>query len=74
LREQGFNDAAHEAFKAALKSRSRAPAIRHLALSERARNYQAQGKNGMARKDLERVLAEDSDFEGLQERLSELGR
>jgi tetratricopeptide (TPR) repeat protein len=72
LREQRFNDAAHEAFKAALKSRSRAPAIRHLALSERARNYETQGKNGMARKDLERVLAEDSDFDGLQERLSGL--
>jgi tetratricopeptide (TPR) repeat protein len=72
FREQGFHDAAHEAFKQALRSRSRAAAIRHLALSERATNYAAQGKKGMARKDLERILAEDSSFEGVKERLDEL--
>jgi tetratricopeptide (TPR) repeat protein len=72
FREQGFYDAAHEAFKQALRSRSRDPAIRHLALSERAANYIAQGKKGMARKDLERILAEDSTFEGVQERLAAL--
>lgn len=72
LREQGFNDAAHEAFKEALRSRSRAAPIRHFALSERASNYLAQGKKGMARKDLERILAEDSDYERVRERLSEL--
>lgn len=70
LREQEFNDSAHEAFKEALRSRSRAPSVRHLALSERARNYEAQGKKGMARKDLERILAEDSAFEGVRERLA----
>jgi hypothetical protein len=42
------------------------------ALSERAANYVAQGKNGMARKDLERILAEDSTFEGVRERLADL--
>jgi tetratricopeptide (TPR) repeat protein len=72
FREQGFHDAAHEAFKEALRSRSRAVPIRHLALSERAENYVAQGKKGMARKDLERILAEDSNFEGLRERLAAL--
>ena len=72
FREQGFHDAAHEAFKEALRSRSRAAPIRHLALSERAENYAAQGKKGMARKDLERILAEDSAFEGVRERLAEL--
>jgi tetratricopeptide (TPR) repeat protein len=72
LREQGFLDAAHEAFKVALKSRSRDAVIRHHALLERATNYLAQGKKGMARKDLERILAEDSSFEGLKERLSEI--
>ena len=50
FREQGFHDAAHEAFKQALRSRSRDAAIRHLALSERATNYAAQGKKGMARR------------------------
>jgi tetratricopeptide (TPR) repeat protein len=72
FREQGFHDAAHEAFKEALRSRSRAAPIRHLALSERATNYIAQGKKGMARKDLERILAEDSSFESIRERLGTL--
>ena len=46
--------------------------VRHLALSERASNYEAQGKKGMARKDLERILAEDSSYEGVREQLAEL--
>jgi tetratricopeptide (TPR) repeat protein len=72
LRSQGFHDAAHQAFKEALRSRSRDAAIRHLALSERARNFAGQGKKSMARKDLERILAEDSSYEGIRERLAEL--
>jgi Tfp pilus assembly protein PilF len=72
FREQGFHDAAHEALKEALRSRSREAAIRHLALSERAANYMAQGKKSQARKDLERILAEDSGYEGVREQLAEL--
>jgi tetratricopeptide (TPR) repeat protein len=72
LREQGFHAAAHEAFKEALRSRSRAAPIRHLALAERAKNYLTQGKKGMARKDLDRILAEDSGYEGVREQLAEL--
>jgi tetratricopeptide (TPR) repeat protein len=72
LREQGFYDAAHEAFKEALRSRSRAAPIRHLALAQRTQNYLSQGKKGMARKDLERILAEDSGYEGVREQLAEL--
>jgi tetratricopeptide (TPR) repeat protein len=72
FRQQGFHDAAHESLKEALRARSRAAPIRHLALAERAQNYLAQGKKGMARKDLERILAEDSDYEGLREQLAEL--
>ncbi len=72
FREQGFNDAAHEALKEALRARSRAAPIRHLALAERAENYLQQGKKAMARKDLERILAEDSDYAGVRERLAEL--
>jgi tetratricopeptide (TPR) repeat protein len=48
FREQGFNDAAHESFKEALRARSRAATIRHYALFERARNYETQGKKAMA--------------------------
>lgn len=72
FREQGFHDAAHEALKEALRSRSRAAPIRHKALAERAQNYLAQGKKGMARKDLERILAEDSSYDGVREQLAEL--
>jgi len=72
FRQQGFHDAAHETLKEALRSRSRAAPIRHLALAERAQNYLTQGKKGMARKDLERILAEDSSYEGVREQLAEL--
>jgi tetratricopeptide (TPR) repeat protein len=72
FREQGFHEAAHETFKQALRSRSRNPTIRHHAMFERSKNYRAQGKRAMARKDLERILAEDSDYEGLRDQLAEL--
>jgi Tfp pilus assembly protein PilF len=68
----GFHDAANEALKEALRSRSRATSIRHHALAERAQNYLAQGKKAMARKDLERILAEDSNYEGVREQLAAL--
>lgn len=57
--------------KLCARGRGAAP-IRHLALAERAQNYLGQGKKGMARKDLERILAEDSNYEGVREQLSEL--
>lgn len=72
--EQKHLDAAHETFKQALKSRSRDAAIRNHALFERARNYLAQGKAAMARKDLERILADDSDYPELREQLDALPR
>jgi Tfp pilus assembly protein PilF len=72
FREQGFHDAAQETFKEALRSRSREAVIRHLALVEQAQNYLAQGKKAMARKELERILAEDSDYDGVREQLAEL--
>ena len=70
LRLQGHHDAAHEALKEALKSKSRHAAIRHEALSERAENYLAQGKRALARKDMERIYAEDSTYPGLEEALA----
>jgi tetratricopeptide (TPR) repeat protein len=72
FRHQGFYDAAHEALKEALRSRSREAPIRHMALAERAQNYLEQGKKGMARKDLERILAEDSDYPNVREELAKL--
>lgn len=72
FRDQGFFDAARESFKEALKSKKREAVVRHRALLERARCYEAEGKRAMARKDLERIMAEDSSYEGLAESLSAL--
>ena len=72
FRAQGFHEAEHEALREALRSRSRAPEIRHYALAERAQNYLAQGKKAQARKDLERILAEDSTYEGVRDQLAGL--
>lgn len=69
LRQSGFTDGSLAALKEALRYRSRAREVRHLALSERALTYEAVGRNGMAKKDLERILAEDSSFPGVKERL-----
>lgn len=72
LREQGHHTAAREAFKEALKTKTRDAAIRHRALLERAGSYTTEGKASMARKDLERVLAEDSNYPGVQQALQSL--
>lgn len=72
LREQGHHEAARGAFKEALKSKSRDSAIRYRALAERAETYAAEGKTAMAKKDLERILAEDASVPGIQERLATL--
>jgi tetratricopeptide (TPR) repeat protein len=72
LREQGHYTAAREALKSALASRSREEAIRHRALVERAAVSSAEGKMAQARKDLEKVLAEDSSYPGLREALAAL--
>lgn len=73
LHALGHHDAAVEALKEALRARSRPAPIRHLALVQRAEAYQALGQRAAARKDLERVLADDASFPGLTERLEALG-
>jgi tetratricopeptide (TPR) repeat protein len=72
FREQGFHEAAREALKEALRSKKRDPVVRHRALLERAKSYLSEGKRPLARKDLERILAEDSDYDGLRELLDTL--
>ena len=69
---KGLHDAAREAFKEALRARSRNAIIRHKALWGRAQVNLADGKRAMARRDLEKILAEDSDFPGLQEALAQI--
>ena len=72
FREQGYHDAAREAFRAALRSKRREPMIRHLALFARAQGALEQGRRASARKDLETILNEDPDYEGLQAALDGL--
>ena len=72
FREQGYHDAAREAFRAALRSKRREPTIRHLALFARAQGALEQGRRASARKDLETILNEDPDYEGLQAALDGL--
>lgn len=72
LREQGFYEAARTAFKEALRMRSRPAELRHLALVGRGMSYAADGKKALARKDYERVLAENSTYSGLMDLLTQV--
>ena len=72
FRETGVPDAAIEAFKLALRAPSRSARVRHLALIERARTLAAMGRKAPARKDVGKVLAEDSTNEAAQALSSEL--
>lgn len=65
----GYYDAARESFKDAMRIRSRAMAVRHRALLERAEVNLAQNKKAAARKDLETVLADNPAYPGLSELL-----
>ena len=72
LRELHHYDAAREALKAALARRSQPVELRHHALLERGLTYAAEGKRALARKDFEKILAEDGKFPGLSEALAAL--
>jgi tetratricopeptide (TPR) repeat protein len=72
LRELHHFDAAREALKAALARRSQPVELRHHALLERGLTYAAEGKRALAKKDLEKILAEDGKFPGLAEALTSL--
>lgn len=73
LRAAGNPGAAVEAFKEAVRLRSRPAPIRHRALAQRAAAYQELGRVAQARRDLEKILAEDArypDVRGLLAALS----
>ncbi len=72
LRQLGQPGAGREALKEALRVRSRPAQLRHAALIERAHCYITERKHGLARKDLERVYAEDSRYPGVREALDAL--
>jgi tetratricopeptide (TPR) repeat protein len=72
FREKGYHDAARESFKAALSRRSQPVELKHHTLAERAFTYQREGKLALARRDYERILAEDPHYPGLAEALAAL--
>ncbi|MET8521841.1 DUF4236 domain-containing protein [Nocardioides sp. NPDC004968] len=72
LRQTGLLEAALEALREALQPRSRPAELRLAAYLERAQVYVAQGKKGMARKDLERVIAADASIPGVRDLLDSL--
>lgn len=73
LRAQGHREAARIACNEALRSRSRSPEIRFRALLVRAMTSLDEGKPGMARRDLERIRAEDASYPGFTDALARLG-
>ncbi|MEO5723691.1 MAG: hypothetical protein ABIQ39_04655 [Ilumatobacteraceae bacterium] len=73
FRQLGHNESARLVLTEALRARSRASEIRFRALVERALAYHADGKKGMARKDLDRIRAEDASYPGLAEAFTALG-
>jgi Protein of unknown function (DUF4236) len=73
FRELRMFDAARESFKKALAPRTRPAALRHLALVERGQCYLAEGKRAMARKDFQKVLAENANYPGLTDHLVAVG-
>jgi tetratricopeptide (TPR) repeat protein len=73
FRELRMFDAARESFKKALAPRSRPAVLRHLALVERGQCYLAEGKRAMARKDFQKVLAENANYPGLADHLVAVG-
>jgi tetratricopeptide (TPR) repeat protein len=73
FRELRMFDAARESFKKALAPRSRPAVLRHLALVERGQCFLAEGKRVMARKDFQKVFAENANYPGLADHLVAVG-
>jgi len=72
LTRTGFVNAARAAFNAALARRDRAQVIRHFALRHRAELHAASARYAYARRDLERILAEDPAAADVEQRLTQL--
>lgn len=72
LRKLGYETAAAEALKEALRYPSRTAGPRHRARYERAQLYLGQGQRAKARADLERILADDADYPNAAAQLADL--
>jgi tetratricopeptide (TPR) repeat protein len=69
LREKGLHEAALEVLKESLKSKKRDAVILNQARYQRVLVYEALGRKGRARQDLERIFATDPNFGDVQQRL-----
>ncbi len=72
LRELGHLDAAVESLRRARASKKRHEDVLNKALFERALTYEKIGKKAQAKKDLEKIIATDSDFPGVHEVLARI--
>ena len=72
LREKKLYEASREVSKESLKSKKRNPDIIHKALFERAKTHKAEGNKAKAKLDLEKIIANDSDYPGVDELLKTL--
>jgi lipoprotein NlpI len=71
LRETGMAQGALELLREALKTKKRHPEILKAARYERGLTYESLGKKALARKDLERLFAEDPGYLDVRERLTQ---
>jgi tetratricopeptide (TPR) repeat protein len=69
MNELGMTEAALALTKGALRTRKRNPDLLRFAHYIRGRTYEKAGKASMARKEYERVFAEDANFADVAERL-----
>jgi tetratricopeptide (TPR) repeat protein len=69
LNEKGLTEAALTLTKEALRTKKRNPALLRFARYIRGRAYENAGKAAMARKEFEKVYAEDASFADVAERL-----
>ena len=72
FREKQQYAAARECFAKVTRCRSRTPTVLHRARFERAKCYVAEGKKALARRELARIRAEDSDYAGLDAAIAQL--
>jgi tetratricopeptide (TPR) repeat protein len=72
MQEKGLHDAAISVFSKALsKKKDRNPELLREAAYWRAVSYQVQGKHSQARKEFEKVYAEDPNFRDVGQRLAD---
>jgi tetratricopeptide (TPR) repeat protein len=69
LNEKGMTEAALAVTKECLRSKKRRPSLLHFARYIRGRAYENVGKASMARKEFEKVYAEDTTFADIAQRL-----